>query len=71
MTQTEEQTAIPADQLTDWHKTGKMKYQIINVLARRARQINEGERPAVPSEGLDPEIHESADALAPLVIGIG
>ena len=32
---------------------GKSKYQIINVVAKRARQLNEGDRPLVPAEGLD------------------
>ena len=31
-----------------------MKYQVINVIAKRARQINDGERPVVEAEGLDP-----------------
>lgn len=33
---------------------GKQKYRLINIVAKRARQINEGWRPAVPAEGLDP-----------------
>ncbi|NUP89185.1 MAG: DNA-directed RNA polymerase subunit omega [Candidatus Sumerlaeia bacterium] len=33
---------------------GQRKYQVVNVIARRARQLNEGERPAVLAEGLDP-----------------
>jgi DNA-directed RNA polymerase omega subunit len=33
---------------------GKQKYMLINVLARRARQINEGFRPVVPGDNLDP-----------------
>ena len=64
MTQTEEQTAISAEQLNDWHQTGKMKYQVINVLARRARQINEGERAVVPNDGLDPTTTAIAELRA-------
>jgi DNA-directed RNA polymerase subunit K/omega len=35
------------------YEEGKSKYQIINVVAKRARQLNEGDRPLVGTEGLD------------------
>jgi DNA-directed RNA polymerase subunit K/omega len=36
------------------YSEGRGKYRVINVLAKRARQINEGFRPVVSAEGLDP-----------------
>ena len=43
---------------------GRLKYQLINIVAKRARQINEGFRPVVPAEGMTPERAALAEVKA-------
>ncbi len=33
---------------------GRSKYQFINIVAKRARQLNEGDLPTLPAENLEP-----------------
>ncbi len=52
------------DQLTEMLKEGKRKYFLINVMARRARALAQGARPAVPyQEGASDPIQTAIDEM--------
>lgn len=40
--------------LSDMHRDGIYKYLLINVLAKRARGLNEGARPEIPMQADNP-----------------
>jgi len=39
--------------LSEMRITGEYKYLIVNVVAKRARQLNEGSRPEIPIQSID------------------
>lgn len=43
---------------------GKEKYKLVNIIAKRAREINEGARPLVPVEDADPTRAAVAELMA-------
>ncbi len=60
--------AANEEKLSTMLAQGKGKYRIINVVAKRARQINEGRRPVVRAEGLGPIDAAVAELLADKLI---